>query len=170
MISHLSSLLPNIQYLKLEIYQHINWLNKELFSSWKLEVISICTAPRCMHTVELRLDVDNAVTTIAQNCPHLQRLFLRNVPLTYTSLLALSEFKLPLQDLYIFPNIPTISSTDILHMHSPAFESLTPVPSRASAALQTKQCSIFPTYIRKSWVLTLTHTIKQLCLHCTSHS
>ena len=114
MISHLGSHLPNVQYLKLEIYRHIDWLTKELFSSWKLEVISICTAPRYIHTVELRLDVDNAVTTIAQNCPHLQRLFLRNVPLTYTSLLALSEFKLPLQDLYIFPNIPTIPSTDIL--------------------------------------------------------
>ena len=105
-----------------------NWITVDILSRWKLSEIEIastvitiplilCIVQACSELTSIELDCttvdDAAVIAIAQHCPKLEILKVSPAcPITYNSLIALSEYKLHLKQLNI-PNIPIIPTADI---------------------------------------------------------
>ena len=131
-MEQLSACTSNVKQLTIRYSNNcMDWLTADILSRWKLKEISFDSA---IH-VELLLVLskteltsikllsnnidDAAVIAIAQHCPKLETLLLRSRYITWTSLLALSERSLPLEELDIF-NIPNIPTVDIARRCSPA--------------------------------------------------
>ena len=125
-VEQLSRLTGNIETLHISgSFKFRDWLSKDILSRWKLKELSIYNSvvsvsiitligQTCTELTSIALDCSTAddavVMAIAQHCPKLQLLvFYAFTPVTCKFLLVLSEYKLPLKELYIdlIPNIPT---------------------------------------------------------------
>lgn len=118
---------------KLQIYSSCFYrrLNKTILSRWKLKtlyldgiqfitplltlIVQTCSELTTIQLSSNTLD-DAVVMIVAQHCPKLEKLILHEIletsTLTYQSLLTLSEYKLPLQELSI-THVPIIPTADI---------------------------------------------------------
>ena len=103
-IEQISVCTGNVKQLEIRYsYNCMDWLNADILSRWKLEVISIyggyLTLPLVSLLVQTSTELtsiklksntvdDAAVISIAQHCPKLETLLLRSSNITWTSLLA----------------------------------------------------------------------------------
>ena len=123
-MEQLSACTRNVKQLKMH-YAHncMDWLTVDILAIWKLTEIHLVgeivassfltlIVQTCSELTSIKLDsyTDHAaVIVIAQHCPKLETLKLWSSNITWSSLLALSERGLPLEELDIqyVPNIPT---------------------------------------------------------------
>ena len=123
-MEQLSACTGNVEKLHTINSENINcWLSADILSRWKLtdiylseETITpalvLCIVQTCSELTRIKLysgNIDDSVV-IAQHCPKLEILELsRYCRITYNSLIALSDYKLPLKELIVLsiPNIPT---------------------------------------------------------------
>ena len=128
-MEQLSSCTGNVERLHIINSENINcWLSADILSRWKLKEISLSgrsttltlvslIVQTCSELTSIKLDsstVDDAtVPIIAQHCPKLEILELsRYCRIVCDSLIALSDYKLPLVEL-IITRIPYIQTADI---------------------------------------------------------
>ena len=128
-MEQLSACTGNVEKLHTINSENINcWLSADILSRWKLtdiylseETITpalvLCIVQTCSELTSIKLyshNIDDSVViAISQHCPKLEILKLsRYCRITYNSLIALSDYKLPLKELIVL-SIPNISTADI---------------------------------------------------------
>ena len=127
-MERLSKCTANVKHLTIQDSSNcMDWLTADILRKWKLKEVNLTESgitPRlvslivqtCLELTSIKLlesdNIDDStVLVIVQHCPKLETLIipLRNINLTWSSLLALSERGLPLEELAIgaIPIIPT---------------------------------------------------------------